>query len=159
MPDPDDGRLAEAASLILDRLAAHRRAEADLARRRTDERDRAHRLARSFDALVRALHPEEQVPLLRRRDAIEGRGAAPAAELGSTPVTSAILAWLAAQDTETVTVPALNEHLRGLGLAHVRTHAAITLGRYARHGIVSRVRRGVYRVNRYHPELMAMREG
>lgn len=156
---PPPGGLTAVASGLLDELAAHRRAEAEIHRRRRAARERGINLIRAFDALVRTLPAEEQRPLLRRLDAIEGRAAPPPNALGSTPVTGAVLAFLAAHEAETVTVPALNEHLAALGITEVKTHASITLSRYVRQGIVARVRRGVYRINRFHPELVAMREG
>jgi predicted transcriptional regulator of viral defense system len=74
-------------------------------------------------------------------------------------VTNAILAYLAARTAETVTVGAVTEHLAAAGLPTVRSHAAITLARFARHGLAARIRRGVYRINRFHPELLSMRQG
>ena len=159
MSTPKPLGLVEAAGRILDELAAHRAREAELSRRRTAARDRGARLVRAFDALVRALPPAESRALIQRLDAIEGRAEPPAGSVGSTPVTNAILAFLAAHDAETVTVAALNEHVAALGLPTVRAHAAITLARFTRHGIVARVRRGVYRINRFHPELLALRQG
>ena len=158
MPTPPV-RLIDAASLILDELAAHRAREAELSRRFRATRDRGHALVRSFDALARALPPAELRPLLQRLDAIEGRAEPPAGALGSSPVTNAILAYLAAQTAETVTTAAVEEHLAAAGLTTLRAHAATTLGRFMKHGIVARVRRGVYRINRFHPELLAMRQG
>lgn len=159
MSTPKPRGLVEAAERILDELAAHRAAESELARRRTAARDRGARLVRAFDALARALPPAEARALIRRLDAIESRAGPAPGSVGSTPVTNAILAFLAAHEAGTVTVAALNEHLAALGLPTVRAHAAITLARFTRHGIVARVRRGVYTVNRFHPELMALRQG
>ncbi len=159
MSAPPPRRLIDAAALILDELAAQRGAEADLARRRTAARDRAYRLLRSLDAVLSTLPPAERRPFVQRRDAIEGRAGPPAGALGATPVTSAILAYLAAHEAETVTVAEINEHLAAAGLPTVRAHAAITLGRFTRHGLVARVRRGIYRVNRFHPELAGLRQG
>lgn len=152
-------RLTDAAALILDELAAHRARETEISRHFRVTRDRGHALVRSFDALVRALPPAESRPLLHRLDAIEGRGAPPGGALGSSSVTNAILAYLAAQTAETVTAAAVQEHLAAAGLTTLRAHAAITLARFMRHGLVARVRRGVYRINRFHPELLAMRQG
>ncbi len=152
-------RLIEACTLILDELAAHRAHEAELTRRFRATRDRGQALVRSLDAAMRAVPPAERRPLLQRLDAIEGRGAPPSGALGSSPVSNAILAYLAAQTAETVTTAAVQEHLNAAGLTTLRAHAATTLGRFIRHGIVARVRRGVYRINRFHPELLAMRQG
>ena len=152
-------RVRDAASLILDELAAHRAREAELSRVFRATRDRGHALVRAFDVLARTLPPAELRLLVQRLDAIEGRAAPPSGSYGSTPVTNAILAYLAAQTAETVTTAAVEEHLRREGLTTLRAHAATALGRFARHGLVSRVRRGVYRINRFHPELLAMRQG
>lgn len=152
-------RLRDAASLILDELAALRARQAEISRSFRVTRDRGHALVRSFDALVRMLPVAERRPLLQRLDAIEGRAGPPAGSLGSTPVTNAILAYLAAHEAETVTVAAINEHLGAAGLTTIRSHAAITLARFTRHGIVSRLRRGVYHINRFHPELLSLRQG
>lgn len=152
-------RLRDAATLILDELAALRARQAELSHHVRTTRDRGQALVRAFDALARTLPAAEQRPLIQRLDGIEGRAEPPAGTLGSTPVTNATLAYLAASTAETVTVAAVTEHLAALGLSTVRRHAAITLARFARHGLAARIRRGVYRINRFHPELLAMRQG
>ncbi len=43
-------------------------------------------------------------------------------------------------------------------LAQHRRYAACTLARMTRSGLVARARRGLYRINRHHPELMAIRK-
>ncbi len=43
-------------------------------------------------------------------------------------------------------------------LAQHRRYAACTLGRMVHLGLLTRARRGLYRINRYHPELMAIRK-
>jgi len=63
----------------------------------------------------------------------------------------------AAQEGETVEVSALTAYLKKIGLTQHRRYAACTLGRMARYGLVARARRGLYRINRYHPELMVIR--
>ena len=154
-PGPD--RLAHAARLMLDELEAHRAAEAEIARRHGAARDRGAALVRAIDVVLRGLSPAGQAPLVNRLALIQGRDRPPVTALGSSPATSAVLAFLAAQEGETVEVAALTAYLKGIGLTQHRRYAACTLGRMVQHGLVARARRGLYRINRYHPELMAVR--
>ncbi len=39
-----------------------------------------------------------------------------------------------------------------------RRYAACTLNRMTRQGLVARAKKAVYRINRFHPELMAIRK-
>ncbi len=155
-PGPD--RLAQAARLMLDELEAHRVAEAELARRHGAARDRGAALVRAIDVVLRGLSPAGQAPLVNRLALIQGRDRPPVTALGSSPATSAVLAFLAAQEGETVEVAALTAYLKKIGLTQHRRYAACTLARMARCGLVARARRGLYRINRYHPELMAIRK-
>ena len=154
-PGPD--RLAHAARLMLDEFEAHRAAEAEIARRHAAARDRGAALLRALDVVLRGLTPAGQAPLVNRLALIRGRDRPPVTALGSSPATSAVLAFLAAREGETVEVAALTEYLQAIGLTQHRRYAACTLARMAHYGLVARARRGLYRINRYHPELMALR--
>jgi hypothetical protein len=59
--------------------------------------------------------------------------------------------------TGTVLVAALSAYLNKIGLTQHHRYAACTLGRMAHYDLVARAKRGVYQINRYHPELMAIR--
>ncbi len=155
-PEPD--RLAHAARLMLDEFEAHSVTQAALARRHAAARDRGAALVRAIDVVLRGLSPAGQAPLVNRLALIQGRDRPPITALGSSPAISAVLAFLAAQEGETVVVAALTAYLQRIGLTQHRRYAACTLGRMARSGLVARARRGLYRVNRYHPELMAIRK-
>ncbi|MHA1528463.1 MAG: hypothetical protein ACTSVG_05555 [Alphaproteobacteria bacterium] len=48
------------------------------------------------------------------------------------------------------------DYLKAIGLTRHRRCAACTLGRMVQYGLPSRVKRGLCRINRYHPELMAI---
>ncbi len=54
-------------------------------------------------------------------------------------------------------VAAPGAYLNKISLTQHRRHAACTLGRMARYGLVARARWGVCQINRYHLELMALR--
>ena len=158
MNDPEPDRLAHAARLMLDEFEAHRVTQAALARRHAAARDRGAALVRAIDVLLRGLSPAGQTPLVNRLALIQGRERPPITALGSSPASSAVLAFLAAQQGETVEVAALTAYLERVGLTQHRRYAACTLGRMAHYGLVARARRGLYRINRYHPELMAIRK-
>ena len=158
MNAPAPGRLAHAARLMLDEFEAHRAAQAEIARRHAAARDRGAALVRAIDVVLRGLSPAGRAPLVNRLALIQGRGRPPVTALGSSPATSAVLAFLAAQEGDTVEVAALTAYLEKIGLTQHRRYAACTLGRMARYGLLARARRGLYRINRYHPELMAIRK-
>jgi hypothetical protein len=156
-------RLAQAARLMLDELESHRAHEAELARAHGAARDRGAALMRAIDVMLRGLAPPERAPFVARLGRIEGpRRPPPPGRTQQTPAMAAVLAFLAAAGGDagepTVTVPALAAHLDRIGLRGHRRYAACTLARLARQGLVARVRHAVYTVNRYHPELMAVRE-
>ena len=148
--------LAYAARLMLDQLTLHRDRQIDLARRLDAERERSEALRRSIEVLLTGLAPSERAPLVRQLALIEGRGLPPRGTLGSTTAVSAVLAFLAAQEGDKVTVEALAAHIGKLDLTLHPRYAACTLNRLRHLGVVSRIKRALYRINRFHPELVAM---
>lgn len=155
----EPSRLYGATRLMLDELEEHRKHQARLARQLAAARDRGAGLVRSLDVLIRALPPSERDNPAQRLAKIEGQARPALHAMGATPASNAVLAFLAGHTGDTVTVPELTAHLERTGLTLHRRYAACTLDRLIRQGLVARVRRAVYRINRFHPELMAMRVG
>jgi hypothetical protein len=153
----EPSRLYGATRLMLDELEDQRKHQARLACRLAAARDRGAGLVRSLDMLIRALPPGERDGPAQRLARIEGQARPALHAIGATPASSAVLAFLAGHARDTVTVPELTAHLKSAGLTLHRRYAACSLNRLIRQGLVARVRRAVYRINRYHPELMAVR--
>lgn len=153
-PERIAATLDDAAALLLARLEAE---TAALARLR-GEMERAElsrrRIEAALDALAPALPPE------RARDAAARMAACrkgPRAEAQRPAPHAAILDMLAQREPPRVTVGDVQEALLAQGFALFRTYAAKALTRLAAHGVVRKTARGRYRVNRTHPEIVALR--
>ena len=155
MPTPAAARAEQAASLLLENLEETTRWIAELdAERATAARRRAE-LVLSLQSLLRTLPPAAREPL--------GLRLAVLAELPQSPPRTLrgslrdVVAFLATCETDTIRAAQVTRHIRALGNPVKGTYGGATLAKLEATGHVTRMERGIYRINRAHPELIAMR--
>ena len=145
--------LTQAAEAILTEIettgAWERDLLADLERTRLKRQD----LRRALTSLMQTLPEDARPPL---RDRMLKAAVAVASDLRSSPhITDKVEALHTYLRTanEIVTVREIHRHLTILGLAPYPDAASMLLARKAKQGVVERIARGRYRVNRDHPML------
>lgn len=143
--------LASAAETIIAEIERLAEWERDLLDDLTATRMRREGLLRAADAILGTLEPEERRPwrLRLNRVAIALAGGL-RANLHTTDKVEAVHDYLARSEG-IVTVRAVQRYLKTHGLATYDDAAALLLSRKCKQGVLERVERGRYRVNRDHP--------
>jgi len=145
-----------AARALLTDLEAEARRMAALRRALETARAARGRVEAALEALLPALSPPMAAEARRGLTAARREAEAVEARRRDGPQ-AALLDLLALTDRPTVGVGEAQDWLEAQGLDIRRTYAAGALHHLAGLGVVHRVRRGKYRINRTHPDLVALR--
>jgi len=149
--------LLRSANMMLDELAEHRRREHALDRQLRGTRLRIAALLVPLTAVLGALDRRGGAGRRARLAGIDAEYGPEPRRLGGTPASEALLDFLAARESESVTVAEAQAQLARAGLAPKPRYAALALNRLQEQAVVSRQRFATYAINRYHPELVARR--
>lgn len=149
--------LLDAVATMLDAVAEKRRQEHALDRQLRGTRIQLQALMVPLSAALGML-PEGQREAPRARlAAIEAEYGSAPHRLGTTPISEALIGYLACREAETVTASEAQQWLARAGHAPRRRYAALALARLQGFGVVTRQRYGTYAIHRLHPELVARR--
>ena len=149
-------RVSDGARALLDQLE-HETRVLERLRRQADAAELVRlRLEQALDALMPAL-PEAEAQAARQRMRAARRGEHTAASRAHAAPTAEILTLLAGWTKPAILVGEVQHHLVLRGYALRRTYAAGALTSLAAQGVAHKTGRGRYRINRSHPELMALR--
>lgn len=157
MPTPASARAEQAASLLLENLEETARWIAELDAERAAAARRRAELVTSLQSLLRTMAPGPREPLALRLAVLAELPEAPPRTLRGS--LRDVIAFLAACETDTIRASEVTRHIRALGNPVKGTYGGATLGKLEATGHVTRIERGIYRINRAHPELMTMRLG
>ena len=147
--------IATAAETITAEIESLAKWEAELLDDLARTRARRENLLKAVESVLASLTPEERRPIRLRlnRVAVALAGGL-RANLHMTDKVEAVHGYLARADGP-VTVRGVQRYLRRHGLATYDDAAALLLSRKCRQGVLQRIERGRYRVNRNHPVIAA----
>jgi hypothetical protein len=156
-PQTDEPRARDAAArALLADLETQSRRMAEMRRALETAQIARSRLEAALEALAPALSPALAQEARRRLLAARTQAETARARAADGPQ-AALLDWLAMAERPTVGVGEAQDWLESQGHDIRRTYAAGALHHLAGLGVVQRIRRGKYRINRSHPELTALR--
>ena len=150
-------RAEQAASLLLEELEETARRIAELDAERATAARRRTELVLSLQSLLRTLPPGHREPLGLRLAVLAELPQAPARLLRGS--LRDVIAFLAACETDAIRASEVTRHVRALGNPVKGTYGGATLAKLEATGHVTRIERGIYRINRAHPELTPCRVG
>ena len=140
---------AELITAEIEKLAAW---ESDLLYDLAATRENRERLLRAIDSVLPGLPEDQRRPLrLRLNRVAVARAGGLRANTMVTDKVEAVHDYLSRAAEGVVTVKAVQRYLKKLGLAPYDDAAALLLARKCKQGLLERVGRGRYRVNRHHP--------
>ncbi len=143
--------LASAAETLTAEIESLANWEADLLDDLAETRRKRERLIKAIDSVLPSLDPDTRRPYRLRLNHVAVRLAGGLrANVHVTDKVEAVHDYLARADG-VVTVKAVQRYLKKLGLAPYDDAAALLLARKCKQGVLQRVGRGRYKVNRMHP--------
>lgn len=149
-----DAALARALPPILDDLEATNAWMKDL---NTEFRDAAHRrekLVAAADRLIQTVDKPTRDRFVRRYAAATAKPSVKSRR--NNTLTHKVLTFLIDQEHEHVRAAELTWYMKRMGYRIDGRYGANALGHLAASGHVTRTGHGIYRINRYHPELLAI---
>lgn len=149
--------LPPAIELLLDDLAGHTDRVSELERALAEARTARADVTMAISPLMRGLTPGLRRRVETRLASLEARTDGEGGRVGRTRLTQAALTFLGEAEAEEIRASELTWYLRRLGFAVGPRYAPTLLRDWEGRGVVARTGRGVYRINRVHPEVFRLR--
>jgi len=120
-------------------------------------RDARRDIMAAMAPLMRHLNEHERRGVELRLGMAERRAGARRGRVGATRLTRAALKFLALSEHDEIRAVELTWYLRRMGFSVAPQYAGTLLKDWTSRNVVSKSARGVYRVNKVHPEVLKIR--